>query len=83
MFVFIRCFPYCTSLAVLKVLRSYMKLADKFPERPLNTENVQLLMLVPTICQRKKTKNKKQKTKNSSKMKQLYTTHLRKVVSDW
>ena len=54
MFVFIRCFPYCTSLAVLKVLRSYMKLADKFPERPLNTENVQLLMLVPTICLRKK-----------------------------
>ena len=77
MFVFIQCFPYCTSLAVLKVLRSYMKLADKFPERPLNTENVQLLMLVPTICQQKK------KKKNSSKMKQLYTTHLRKVVSDW
>ena len=75
MFVFIRCFPYCTSLVVLKVLRSYMKLADKFPERPLNTENVQLLMLVPTICLRKK--------KNSSKMKQLYTTRLRKVVSDW
>ena len=76
MFVFIQCFPYCTSLAVLKVLRSYMKLADKFPERPLNTENVQLLMLVPTICLRKK-------KKNSSKMKELYTTRLRKVVSDW
>lgn len=74
MFVFIRCFPYCTSLAVLKVLRSYMKLADKFPERPLNTENVQLLMLVPNLFTKKK---------NSSKMKQLYTTRLRKLVSDW
>lgn len=74
MFVSIRCFPYCTSLAVLKVLRSYMKFADKFPERPLNTENVQLLMLVPNLFTKKK---------NSSKMKQLYTTRLRKVVSDW
>ena len=55
MFVFIQCFPYCTSLAVLKVLRSYMKLADKFPERPLNTENVQLLMLVPNLFTKKKT----------------------------
>ena len=79
MFVFIQCFPYCTSLAVLKVLRLYMKLADKFPECPLNTENVQFLMIVPTICLQKK----KKKKKNSSKMKQLYTTHLRNVVSDW
>ena len=65
MFVFIQCFPYCTSLAVLKVLRLYMKLADKFPECPLNTENVQFLMLVPTICLQKKTKKQKnKKTKN-------------------
>ena len=66
MFVFIQCFPYCTSLAVLKVLRLYMKLADKFPECPLNTENVQFLMLVPTICLRKKQKQNKTKTKQKT-----------------
>ena len=66
MFVFIQCFPYCTSLAVLKVLQLYMKLADKFPECPLNTENVQFLMLVPTICLQKKQKQNKTKTKQKT-----------------